>query len=240
MTKQRNKNITTVPRRSLLLNLLFALLLVSALSPEKSCAAAKEFPAPRWLDKVFVSDQMTINGLPSSVQYFEAHRKKEDLLEFYRQRWQGRKPGFKEIETEEWHILSKLDGRYLYTLQVQESGPFQIRGYLSIGDLKLAQKEPFRNIDAPRMKGSRIINLSTSIDPGKMGTTLMILNDFSPESNAEYYRKHFLNRGWSKIMDMEQKKSMVLTFKRLNRETNLVISNIGGATQVVLNAVEVN
>lgn len=204
-------------------------------------AARQEFPAPKWLENVSVSDQMIINGLPSSVQYFEAFRQLDDLLDYYRQRWQdGRagKPGYREMEAAPWHIITKLDGRYLYTVQAQKNGPFGIRGYLAIADLKGAGEKNRTIRDAPMMKGSRVINHSTSIDPGRKGRTLLLANSFSIAGNSEYYRNHYRERGWAKLVDMENEQARVLTFKKRGREAHFVIRHIGDETRIVMNTVE--
>ncbi len=204
-------------------------------------AAAPEFPVPTWLDKVTVSGQMNINGLPSSVQYFEAYRGLDDLLDFYRQQWSGgrkNKPGYREATIPPWHIISNLDGQYLYTVQSQQDGQFGIKGYLAIADLKDAEKNKDPGKHAPKMKGSRVINHSTSIDPGQQGETLIIVNEFSITSNSEFYRNYYQQRGWAKLVDMEQKQARALTFKKSGQEAHLVIQHLGGDTQIVMNVVQ--
>lgn len=222
--------------------LLWAVLLLFSL-PMAVQAAGKDFPAPDWLDKVTVSDRMIINGLSSSVQYFEASRNMEELLRFYRRQWNDGKaarPGYRETTVEPWHIISRLHGRYLYTVQVQKDGPFIIKGYLAVADLKASRQENTMEHKAPKMRGSRIFNQSTTFDPGRTGHTLMIVNDFSIASNTEYYRNHYQERGWTKLVDMENDHARVLSFKKHARKTHLVIQQTGGATQIVMNLVEHN
>lgn len=223
--------------RVIVLSLLFSLL------PRQVHATADDFPMPGWLDTVTVGEQMIINGLPSSVRYFEAPRDIDDLLDFYRRQWRhaGGKssPGYREAEVLPWHIISRLDGRYLYTVQVQESGPFTISGYLAVTDLKTASRKN-HEINAPKMSGSRLLNRSTSVDPGKTGHTLMIANAYSLTGNLQYYRDYYRERGWIKLVDMEVDESRVLAFRKRNRESHLVLQHIGEATQIVMNLVEHN
>lgn len=229
------------PRFFLFLMILLLPGVVFFTQPRQAHAARPEFPAPKWLDHVSVSNQMVINGLPSSVQYFEAYRKVEDLLDYYRKRWNdggAGKPAYREIEVPPWHIIAKLDGQFLYTVQAQENGAFSIRGYLAIADLKSAEKSNRISSETPMMRGSRILNHSTSIDPGKKGQILMLMNSFSITGNAEYYRDYFQERGWAKLVDMENERAQILSFKKYGRETHLVISHIDSETQIVMNIVE--
>jgi len=186
---------------------------------------------------------MIINGVPSVVQYFEAHRETDDLLNFYRKRWkngnQG-KPGYREATFPPWSIVSRLDGNYLYTVQVQESGAFSINGYLAIADLKQMAKQKKESIPVPQMNGSRIVNDVTSFDPGIKGRTLMLTNKYSTVSNSQYYRNYYLERGWGKLMDADSDGTNVMAFRKRSKEAHLVISSLRGSTQVVMNLTEKN
>jgi hypothetical protein len=123
-------------------------------------------------------------------------------------------------------------------VQAQKNGPFSIRGYLAIGDLKGAGEKNRIIRDTPMMQGSRVINHSTSIDPGRKGRTLLLANSFSIAGNSEYYRNHYRERGWAKLVDMESEQARVLTFKKHSREAHLVIQHLGGETRIVMNTVE--
>lgn len=224
--------------RLLLLTLLVAFVLLSS---KVLHAAAPELPVPTWLDKVTVSGQMNINGLPSSVQYFEASRGLDELLDFYRQQWSGGrkdKPGYREVTVPPWHVISRLDGQYLYTVQSQQDGQFGVKGYLAIADLKEAKKNKDPGKHAPKMKGSRVFNHSTSDDSGQQGETLLIVNEFSITSNAEFYRNYYQQRGWAKLVDMEHKQARAMTFKKSGQEAHLVIQHLGEDTQIVMNVVQ--
>lgn len=206
-----------------------------------SSAGPDDFPAPTWLKKVTVSEHMVINGLTSSVQYFESHRRIDELMRFYRGLWNedgNEKKDYREITVEPWHILSRLDGRYLYTVQAQQISAFKINGYLSVADLKASANKKDIVPDPPKLNGSRVINYTRTRDPGKKGSTMIIANTFSISSNAEYYRNYYGERGWSKQVDMESNEARVLTFKRFGKETHLVINHLYGTTQIVMNTVE--
>jgi len=206
--------------------------------------AEVEIPVPSWMDTVTVADKMIINGLPSTVKYFKSDKGLEELLRFYRQRWQvgeGGKQGYKEVNFPPWHILSRLeDKRYLLTVQATSSDALTSNGYLAVADLKGVKKKSDRAGSIPKMKGSRIVNDLTSFDPGRKGRTVLAVNKYSVESNSEYYRNYYSGRGWGKSIDIENDGAQVLAFSRFGKEAHFVISRNFGSTQVVMNFIESN
>jgi hypothetical protein len=204
--------------------------------------AAVEIPSPSWLARTHVADNMVINGLPSVVHYFETDRKLEELLDFYRQRWDEsavKKAGYREAEVGPWHVISKIDGQYLLTVQAQQKDAFTTKGYLATGDLSAVQNKKDQGEGVPKMSGSKIVNDLVSNDPGKKGRTMMIANGFSVSGNTDYYRNYYLSRGWGQLMDQGSNEAQVLAFSRFGKEAHLVISKTtGGSTMVVMNLIE--
>jgi hypothetical protein len=216
--------------------ILFLILILCTLSVTQSSYALgtqKKIPAPKWLEVTGVAQTMLINGLPSTVYHFEACRNAEELLEFYRQRWSGpRKSGYREAHVAPWDVISRLDGKYLYTVQVRQDEYLHIRGYLAVANLAKIRKQQQGSI--PKMSGSKIINDVSSRDPGSKGRTLLLTNKFSVASNTAYYRQYYTARGWNLIMDKSGEKGSVLTFQIRNRQAHLVLSSTGKATMVVM------
>ena len=205
--------------------------------------AAVEIPSPSWVERTLVADNMVINGLPSVVHYFETDRKLEELLDFYRQKWDesvAQKAGYREAEVGPWHVISKIEGQYLLTVQAQQKDAFATKGYLAIGDLSAVQNQKDQGKSVPKMSGSKIVNDLVSNDPGKKGRTMMIANSFSVSSNTEYYRNYYLSRGWGQLMDQGSNEAQVLAFTRFGKEAHLVISKPGKSTMVVMNLIENN
>lgn len=225
---------------------IFTLLWLAAFFPcsaTQVCAAREEFPAPKWLDRVEVAEKMVINGLPSTVHSFKADKSIEELLDFYRQRWNdgppGR-PGYREASIPPWHIISRLDGRNLYTVQVQTNDASGLQGYLAIGDLEGLPKKGKNSSKVPRMDDSKVINDVISFDPGKKGRTLLLVNRYSVASNSAFYRNYYLDAGWGKLVDTDSEEAHLLVFKKYDQEAHLVINHLNGSTQVVMNIVENN
>jgi hypothetical protein len=203
--------------------------------------AAVEIPSPSWLERTPIAENMVINGLPSVVHYFETDRKLEVLLDFYRQSWDksaANKAGYREAEVGPWHVISKLEGQYLLTVQAQQKDTFTTKGYLAIGDLSAVPKKKDQGKGVPKMSGSKIVNDLISYDPGKKGRTMVIANGFSVSSNSDYYRNYYLSRGWGQLMDQGSNEAQVLAFSRFGTEAHLVINKAGGSTIVVMNLIE--
>ncbi len=234
-------NSTTVHRHSGLPLLITALIFTALITAEPVHAGPAGFPAPPWLKTTEVADEMVINGLTSQVQYFTADNTIPELLDFYRKHWQDNlsgKQAYKESRAGLWTIISKFDGRYLYTVQVRTQDRFSITGYLAVADIRSVAKNRKKKSTIPKMSGSTILSDSSSRDSGITARTLMLFNTYSAESNSSFYRNYYNSRGWTKTMDTRSQNAFVMTFTKGGKATHLVINHTGTATQVVMNITE--
>ena len=200
-----------------------------------------DMPVPDWMETTAVAEKMVINGLPSQVHYFSAQQTVEELLDYYRLRWDDTKAGgkgYREVNAQYWRVISKLQGRYLLTVQARSKDAFTSEGYLAVADLQDIEGKNRETAVTPKMNGSEIINESTSIDGDTRGRTLLIVNSFSTATNSDYYRDHYLSRGWGQVMDQGSDSTRVLVFGRRGRTAHLVIDESGGTTRIVMNLVE--
>ena len=198
-------------------------------------------PAPSWLERTAIADKMVINGLPSTVHHFQANRKLEELLEFYRSRWRANAPGeigYKEARVAPWHVISRLEGRYLLTVQAKAKDAFSCEGYLAIADLERAETARKRRDNLPRLKGSDIVNDHASFDPGSKARTVLLVNSSSVAGNSDFYRDYYLSRRWGQMVDRQAGDARVLVFGKGGSQVHLVISPSAGKTQVVMNLVD--
>ncbi len=220
---------------------IFWLLFMAMTASDVAHAGPAKFPVPDWLTTTQIADEMIINGLPSQVQYFESDNSIPELLVFYRNNWQDKLSEsqiYKETQAAPWQIISKFDGRYLYTVQVRSKNPWAITGYLAIADLKAAKKKPKKKPAVPQMSGSTVMSDSSSSDSGTLARTLMLINSYSAESNGSFYRNYYSSRGWTKVMDTQSENTFVLTFKKNSKDAHLVINPTGNTTQIVMNITE--
>jgi hypothetical protein len=213
---------------------------VLAGSPTVSHAAV-EIPTPSWMEKTGVANKMIINGLTSTVQHFHADRKLKELLEFYRQRWDesyAGRSGYREAAVAPWHVISRLQGHYLLTVQAKATDALTCEGYLAVGDLGDVRKKKDSDPSVPKMEGSKVINDTVSFDPGKKGRTVMIVNDFSVSRNGVFYRHYYLDRGWGRLRDQANDGAQVLGFRRFGQQVQIVVTRYGSKTVTVLNLME--
>ncbi|HKJ65488.1 MAG TPA: hypothetical protein VJ969_08805, partial [Desulfopila sp.] len=157
-----------------------------------------DMPVPGWMETTAVAEKMVVNGISSQVHHFTAPRPVEELLEYYRLRWDDTKAGgkgYREADARYWRVISRLQGRYLLTVQAREKDTFSSEGYLAVADLKDIEDQGREQKVVPKMRGSEIINDSKSIDGGIQGRTMLIVNAFSTATNSDYYRDYYLSRG---------------------------------------------
>ena len=88
------------------------------------------------------------------------------------------------------------------TVQVTEEGDRGSSGLLAMSRLPDPDNLPKLGEGFPKLSGSNVVNDISSRDIGKDGRTLQMINRYSVERNAIFYRNHFENQGWG--MDMDQ------------------------------------
>jgi len=202
--------------------------------------AAPDFPAPDWLERTAIAEKMIIHGIPSQVEYFEAERDMDEVLEFYRRRWQGNyagHAGYREAHVEPWHVISRLEERHLLTVQVRRQSALNADGYLAIADLDEIGTEKSAAKDIPKMTGTKVLNHNTSFDPGKKGEVMMLANKFSVSVNGEFYRDYYSERGWGVLQDQKLTDARAMAFRRFGSEVHLVVKKSDMGSVVVINRV---
>ena len=231
--KEIKRMATTNLRRAVLLA-------VAATVLPTLSSGAIAVPSPPWMERTAIAEKMIVNGIPSTVHYFQAKRSLEEVLIFYRSRWAEDgtgNPGYREAEAPPWHVISRLEDRYLLVVQAKGAAAAS-EGYLAITDLQEIDVKNEMGSNIPRLQGSDVVNDLTSTDPGSKGRTVMLFNGFSVPRNSDYYREYYLGRGWGEVVDQETDDARVLVFGRDGSQAHLVISPSGAKTQVVMTLVD--
>lgn len=204
-------------------------------------SGSNEIPVPDWMQKTFIADKMIINGMPSVVYSFVADRNSDTVLEFYRRQWDqphsGGK-GYREAGVEPWRVISRLAGRYLFTVQVKDDNTFTSSGFLAVADLHKIENNKNDQHEIPRMANSQIINDTKSFDSGQQGRTSMIVNKFSVATNGSFYQEYYLNRGWVQLERKALDDAEVLAFKKNGRQSHIVIRNTTKGSVIVMNQMQ--
>ncbi len=168
--------------------------------PCYALAGSEEVPLASGMQTKWVGQDIVHNGLKMSIQKFNYSGQPEELIGFYKSVWhagvQPGLPGFITGSAGGWMVLSRLEQNQLKVIQFKDTGN-GIEGFVSVSDIgKVSVREGF---DLPRMSGSRLISETESNDSGAKATTFILQNDFSMQSNEEFYRTRLADKGWSLV-----------------------------------------
>ncbi|MCP3671730.1 MAG: hypothetical protein GY814_15130 [Gammaproteobacteria bacterium] len=204
--------------------------------------ANEEFPAPPRSAVGSVTSSTTTFGMELSIRKFESFSSIEEIMEFYQDLWGD--GAYAESNLSPWKMISSRQDDQLLNMQVQYGGSRDTWGYLSISDLpgKLdSGKYQFRKGDGfPKMAGSEVINDQLNQDLGKTGRTILLYNDFSPSSNAAFYKNHYKNKGWETVMNeatATRDDGYALHFRHGSDTVTVTVNEFNGKTSVVANKI---
>jgi hypothetical protein len=217
-----------------------ALLPGVSVADELNCPA---FPEPQNAKVQWVAPFMVYNGVPMSIKRFDSEQRPADILAFYRRAWGGGPPNTAPVENvvDPWQTIAVARGKCFYTVQVQAADKGST-GMLSITEAPLGPRARSSDQTLPMLSGSAIINDIEHRDDGKNARTVLLSNTFSPESNADFYRRTLGDQGWQAVSSyqMQTKKGpgITLVMKRGLAEASLVITRAGSQTTVLANMVD--
>lgn len=227
--------------------LAIGLLLVSTLCAAK---ALPDFKAAKFMRVTVVADAMIYNGLPMRAYEFTASKSVDEVEVFYTELW-GKE--IKKSQAGPWMVLSHFDGRYLFSVQVEEDNMQRAVGLLSVSEPGAVSSKFELGEGFPMPRSSTVVNDISAEDLGKNSRTLVLLNDQSIASNLRFYRRHYERRGWMELGEGGQaaKKrgggkssrddpdgSNALIMSKGGNELNMSFDRVEGRTVVV--AVEVD
>ncbi|MCE9641558.1 MAG: hypothetical protein K8S22_15675 [Betaproteobacteria bacterium] len=211
--------------------------------PRLDCAP---FPTPEF-KLTWVAPDMLYNGLPMQVRRFDSGENMQAILAYYRREWKAteKRLGAIEYEVGDWKVIAVLRERCFYTVQVQRaatgSGATGLLGVSQLQDPGLARDA---GKGFPMMSGSNVVNDISHRDPGKPGRTILLMNAYSPATNAEFYRRNLEGDGWRVIADHGMRmrggngEAYTLTLKRGLNETSMTISRSGEGSSVLVNMMD--
>lgn len=198
-------------------------------------------PYPDGARILIVASHMVMNGVPMAVNELRWKEPPEQLLRFYRGRWEGLGQKVFEAPVGEWRTLGTLDGECYFTIQVKaaEGGSYALLG-ATRAPATAAPRTPGSGF--PMLSGSRVANDLEHRDGIKNARTLLLNNTFSIEANASFYRNALAGQGWQMMLDKavatEKGPSRVLVWRRGAEETSMTIGRGGGGSNVVANIVD--
>ena len=221
-------------------------IIVLSLSSFAYTATAKdlEFPPPKDAAVNVVGNNMAVGGRVMSIRQFYTKDKIDKVKKFYYRRWEKGEikdlPGYLETEDNPpWHIISRLQQGYLLTVQMQSADDGGTWGYLASSELA---QEPVQTSAAdaiPKLPDSEILHDIQTKDIGQSATTMLISNKKSLESNTNYYKNHYQQRGWRTDLDQAivDEGSHVMAFTKGKNKVNLVLKRVDKSTVITVNKV---
>ena len=126
-------------------------------------------------------------------------------------------------------------------VQVKKNDPDGSWGYLSMSVLPgTTNKEPEFAKTIPKIPGSIVMNEMKSDDPGKKATTVVLTNTHSVRNNADFYRAHYQNQGWTMETDkrLGNQEAHSLVFKTKRNRVTIMLLEDKDYTRVVVNSVK--
>jgi len=202
--------------------------------------AAPKFPPPPGSKIGLIAESMVFNGIEMDVRQFNSKRSVADVLEFYRQFWPKgteKQPGYTETDIlEPWQLITRVEEGYLMTVQVTAAGQRGSTGLLGMSKLPDPENLPKLGKKIPKMSGSRVFNDIKTKDIGKNGRTVALINDFTVENNANFYRDYYSGHGFGLDMDKSVSggDSHAQRFSKRGQVVTIVISKIAEGTVVVI------
>ena len=200
------------------------------------------FPLPD-AKLTWVAPDIAYNGVPMEIRKFDSDQNPQSILGFYRNQWRGtpERPGNIEYNLADWQVIAALRDRCFYTVQVRASAKGGANGMLGVSRVPEKSQVRQAGYGFPMMSGTRVINDIDHHDPGKTARTLLLRNEFSPDTNADFYRRTMGMDGWQVIaasaVPTGNRNAHVLTFRRRLDETTMSIARTGDSTSVLVNIV---
>ena len=203
-----------------------------------------EVPVAPGLQIVDLAEELSWNGIPMQVRRFTTRKGVDEVLGWYRRQWEDRRgaepvPRWVETPLDPWRLLTHREGNVVQTVQIRPAaeGAEGWLGEINLEDLRKVRADRLAR-DFPRMRGSELLNDVRSEDIGQKGAVIALRNGFSVAANADFYRDHYLGRGWHADADTRVGNGHLLVFRSGPREVSITIARgSDGRTQVVANPV---
>lgn len=207
-------------------------------------ARPPDFPPPEDAKVSVVSENMMVQGRNMSVRAFISDDSVADVVDFYKSLWQEppvkKAPGFayEPDAIAPWQLVTRVEDGYVMTVQVQGHGVDGSYGYLALGRLPDPGDGPATAPQPPAMDGSTVLSNVLSDDAGKDAQTAMLQNEFSIDSNVNFYRGHYA--GWRTDMDqaMGHNSLHALGFRRGREQVIVTIQSGRDGSKIVINSIK--
>lgn len=136
------------------------------------------------------------NGYQMRITRFTVNQKPEQVLQFFQNSWKSSKPSHAIVNN--WHILTKKEGDFVTTIEVQADLSNRSQGVSAIRftqDIRTLEQGIPKSIPIP--SGTYIASLLESEDYGRQAVTILLFASAPPLSIHRFYKRELAMRGWS-------------------------------------------
>ena len=185
-----------------------------------------------------LADEIVQNGVPMRVLLFAVPMSADKVLDYYRNRWADK---YSESEYEAWQQISRMQGKYFITVQVQAINHYRSHGRITIsrGIKPATAAEPGSGIPLPAQ--TDVIQDTMMRDRRNRTRTVLASNHNDVMNNAGFYRRHYQAAGWQTVMDRDlMPRGYALVFRKQQDEITVLVQAFPGGSSIMLNEVRKN
>lgn len=217
----------------------------AATASPQPLAACPEFPVPDKAKVQVVAQQMSIGNVPMRILHLEIAMPPAVILAYYRAKWAATAaiPAAVEYPLGPWQVIATRRGNCFYTAQLKPLGSNGTEGLLGV--TAPPPKTAVARDAVPMLPGSNVVNDIGHNDSGKTARTVLLTNQFSTLTNADFYQRNLTDQGWQVInryhMDEPGRNGDVIVLRNGLRELSIVATrdaHNADTSNVLLNYVD--
>jgi hypothetical protein len=195
---------------------------------------------PSWIELTKISDRVIRNGLPATIFSLNSLQSPDTVEHFFRTYWHDRGERVDNVRGAtfaNWKVLSHLEDKKLYTLQLIIDDAPGTMGYLAVSELTKV-KGRYDNCLIPMLKGTTIADQVVFMDDGQESRVVQLVNEFELQENREFYLTTYTEQGWTTKLNRQEDNCILLHFNKRNQAVEIVLSRIDTSTRIVVTTVQ--
>lgn len=194
------------------------------------------------MEIIWTADRMVYNGMPMKVENFKCECSVEEILAYYRGRWEKERKKVVENDLGVYLQIGFADRKFFYAIVVRpDSLDFEHAvGRITISEMPNARMKRYvMGNGVPKPADSHIINDVQDAMPGKRSRTILMSNDGTVQENADYYRNYYRSKGWKSYLRPINNEigAQAISYSLENKDVNIVIHTRDGRSQILFNQV---
>jgi hypothetical protein len=219
-----------------------ALAALALSAPVAAGVGCRPLSYPEGAQVVIVADDMVFNNVPMAAWELRWREPPERLRAYYRALWEGRNQRVSETTAGEWITVGTLDGLCFYTVQTKAAAGGGSYALIGVTHSPPTAAAAAPGAGFPSLSGSRFANDIRHQDGRRHARTLLLINSYSVEANASFYRNAMAGQGWQLALDKGggagAASVRAMNWKRGAEEATLTIAASELGTAVTANIVD--